>query len=198
MENSDTDRIGRLSELLTRAGYSMATAESCTGGMIAVMCTDAAGSSDWFRGGVVSYANEVKESVLGVSPAVLETHGAVSGEVVRHMAAGALRVCGAQAAVAVSGIAGPGGGTPEKPVGTVWIGIAVEENFGACAFDPGRLDEDFPGCLRVTAAERAFIVYAVRHSFSGDRAAIRKQAAVQALDELIMLLESGLERGGKR
>ena len=127
MENSHTDRIGILSDLLTRAGYSMATAESCTGGMIAAMCTDIAGSSAWFMGGVVSYANEIKESLLGVPPAVLETHGAVSGEVVRHMAAGALHVCGAQAAVAVSGIAGPGGGTPEKPVGTAWFALAVRD-----------------------------------------------------------------------
>ena len=194
MENSHMDRIGRLSDLLTRAGYSMATAESCTGGMIAAMCTDVAGSSGWFRGGVVSYANDIKESLLGVPPAVLETHGAVSGEVVRHMAAGALHVCGAQAAVAVSGVAGPSGGTPEKPVGTVWIGVAVEENPGACAFDPGSLDAKFPGCLRVASAERSFIVYAVRHVFSGNRAEIRKQAAVRALDELTALLESGLER----
>lgn len=194
MENSHTDRIGRLSDLLTRAGYSMATAESCTGGMIAAMCTDVAGSSGWFRGGVVSYANDIKESLLGVPSAVLETHGAVSGEVVRHMAAGALHVCGAQAAVAVSGVAGPSGGKPEKPVGTVWIGVAVEENPGACSFDPGSMDAKFPGCLRVTSAERSFIVYAVRYMFPGDRTAIRKQTAIQALEELTALLESGQER----
>lgn len=172
----------------------MATAESCTGGMIAAMCTDVAGSSAWFKGGVVAYDNAVKKSLLGVLPSVLEAHGAVSGEVVRHMAEGALCACGAQAAVAVSGVAGPGGGTPEKPVGTVWIGIAVEENPGACSFDVDDLNKTLPGCFRVTSAERAFIVYAIHHVFSGDRAAIRKQASEQALEELIAVLEGGLER----
>jgi nicotinamide-nucleotide amidase len=106
---------------LRARGLTMATAESCTGGTIAQMITAIAGSSDYFKGGVVSYANEVKRDVLGVSEADLATYGAVSEPVVRQMVEGATRVCGADCAVATSGIAGPGGGTPDKPVGTIWI-----------------------------------------------------------------------------
>lgn len=102
-------------------GYTLATAESCTGGNIAHLITEIAGCSDVFRGGVVSYANGVKNGVLGVEAATLESCGAVSQETVRQMAAGACRACGADCAVATSGIAGPGGAVPGKPVGTVWI-----------------------------------------------------------------------------
>lgn len=173
---------------LTRLGYRMATAESCTGGMIAELCTEVAGSSEWFAGGVVSYANDLKEKLLGVPAAVLEQHGAVSGEVVQHMAAGALCVCRAQAAVAVSGVAGPGGGSPEKPVGTVWIAIAVEERPGVCEFDLEDLSLSLP-CMRVTGAGRTIILYAIRQFFSGSRAKVRKQTAEQALWELAALLD---------
>ena len=104
----------------------MGTAESCTGGYIAHLITRVAGSSDYFCGGVVSYSNEVKHHVLGVSEDSLAQYGAVSRPVVEQMALGAIRVLGCDCAVATSGIAGPGGGTPEKPVGTVWIAAACK------------------------------------------------------------------------
>ena len=105
----------------------MGTAESCTGGRIANMVTLVAGSSDYFVGGVVSYSNEVKHNVLGVSEDSLRLHGAVSHEVVEQMAQGAIRTLGCDCSVATSGVAGPGGGSPEKPVGTVWIAAALKE-----------------------------------------------------------------------
>ncbi|MEG1748829.1 MAG: CinA family protein [Tannerellaceae bacterium] len=117
----------QVGQALSQCGLMMATAESCTGGRIASMITSVAGSSAYFVGGVVSYSNEVKLRVLGVSGEDLFLHGAVSGEVVEQMALGAIRVLGADCAVATSGIAGPGGGTPEKPVGTVWIAAAVRD-----------------------------------------------------------------------
>lgn len=106
---------------LRSKGYTLATAESCTGGNIAHLITSTAGCSDVYVGGVVSYCNEVKMNVLGVSIDTLSTVGAVSQDTVRQMAAGACRVCHAECAVATSGIAGPGGAVPGKPVGTVWI-----------------------------------------------------------------------------
>ncbi len=111
-------------ELLRESGRSLATAESCTGGLIAKRITDVPGSSAYFRGGVVAYSNEAKASLLGVPTALLEAHGAVSEPVVRAMAAGARERFGSDFAVATSGISGPDGGTPEKPVGLVWIAIA--------------------------------------------------------------------------
>lgn len=117
--------VAELGELLCLDDDTLAAAESCTGGLIASTLTDVSGSSQWFRGGVVAYANEVKETLLGVPREVLETHGAVSEEVVKHMAMGVQKATGATVSVAVSGIAGPGGGTPDKPVGTVWMAWAV-------------------------------------------------------------------------
>lgn len=105
----------------------MGTAESCTGGKIASMITSMAGSSEYFAGGVVSYCNEVKHDVLGVSEDNLRTYGAVSQPVVEQMVRGAMRVLGCDCAVGTSGIAGPGGGTPTKPVGTVWVAAAYKE-----------------------------------------------------------------------
>ncbi|WP_195372784.1 MULTISPECIES: CinA family protein [Parabacteroides] len=116
----------QLGELLRSKKLSMGTAESCTGGRIANMITLVAGSSDYFVGGVVSYSNEVKQHVLGVSEESLRQYGAVSREVVEQMAQGAVRTLGCDCTVATSGIAGPGGGTPEKPVGTVWIAAALK------------------------------------------------------------------------
>lgn len=116
----------RVGDVLRSRKLTMGTAESCTGGRIANMITLVAGSSDYFVGGVVSYSNEVKHNVLGVSKESLRLHGAVSREVVEQMALGAVRVLGSDCAVATSGIAGPGGGTPEKPVGTVWIAAALK------------------------------------------------------------------------
>jgi nicotinamide-nucleotide amidase len=117
----DVKLAGRVLQLLRERGLTLATAESCTGGLIATMLTRIPGASDAFHAGFVTYADEIKHSVLGVSLETLAAHGAVSESVVREMALGALARAGADYAVAVSGIAGPEGGTPEKPVGTVWL-----------------------------------------------------------------------------
>ena len=114
----------RVGQKLRGAGRRLATAESCTGGWVAKACTDVAGSSQWFECGFITYSNAAKVRDVGVSKRTLVDHGAVSEATVREMAAGALRVSGADVAVAISGIAGPDGGTPTKPVGTVWFGLA--------------------------------------------------------------------------
>ena len=142
----------RLVALLDACGMTCATAESCTGGGVGAAITAVPGSSAVYLGGVVSYANEVKSGVLGVKEETLSAVGAVSSETAAEMAAGARRLTGADIAVSVTGIAGPGGGTPEKPVGLVWFGIASN------------------GGVRT---EKAL--------FSGDRARVREQAAVHAL-----------------
>ncbi len=115
----------QMGEILRSRGLKLATAESCTGGLIADRITDVPGSSDYFLGGVVAYAYEAKVGVLGVSWDTLKAYGAVSRETVLEMALGACRVLGADLAVSVSGIAGPGGGLPDKPVGTTWIGLVT-------------------------------------------------------------------------
>lgn len=129
---AETESIAALSEALVSelidAGRTISVAESCTGGWIAKALTDIGGSSRCFAYGVVSYSNGAKESMLGVNPATLIEYGAVSNEVVREMAEGVLNLSGADYAVAVSGIAGPDGGSEEKPVGTVWFGWAVRNN----------------------------------------------------------------------
>ena len=131
--NNNNSLSEQLGGLLRSKGLLMGTAESCTGGRIANMVTLVAGSSDYFVGGVVSYSNEVKHNVLGVSEDSLRLHGAVSREVVEQMAQGAIRTLGCDCSVATSGVAGPGGGSPEKPVGTVWIAAALKEQvFSHC------------------------------------------------------------------
>ena len=142
-----------LSTALRDRGLRLVSAESCTGGLIAKMMTDIAGSSELFWGGLVTYANEAKSRVLGVTR--LESDGAVSEAVVSEMASGALEISDADIAVSVSGIAGPGGGTAEKPVGTVWIGVAAR------------------------AGDRG--IGAWRFQFQGTRDSIRARAAVAAL-----------------
>jgi PncC family amidohydrolase len=122
-----TNLVENIAEILLKRNLTLSTAESCTGGNIAHQVTLVPGSSEYFKGGVVSYSNDVKLRVLGVSSESLEAHGAVSREVVTEMLAGAVRVLDTDCAVATSGVAGPGGGTPEKPVGTVWIGARVGE-----------------------------------------------------------------------
>ncbi len=141
---------------LIAAGKTVATAESCTGGWIAKALTDVAGSSQCFGYGVVSYSNRAKESLLGVDPATISEHGAVSEQVVSEMAASALALSGADHAVAVSGIAGPDGGTTEKPVGMVWFGWATR--------------------VRGEVGVQANV-----HRLSGDREAIRSQSVILAL-----------------
>lgn len=127
MEKEHLSIEQELADALKSGHLVMGTAESCTGGTIASMITARAGSSAYFAGGVVSYCNEVKRDVLGVSEEDLMAHGAVSQPVVEQMARGTMRVLGCDCAVATSGIAGPGGGTPSKPVGTVWIAAAYKE-----------------------------------------------------------------------
>ena len=127
---------------LLEGRHRLVTAESCTGGWIAKTVTDIAGSSDWFGCGLAAYSYEAKQALLGVRPETLEHHGAVSRETVIEMVSGALSHTGATVAVAVTGIAGPGGGTQDKPVGTVWIGVALsqprETRAVVCRFLGGR------------------------------------------------------------
>lgn len=138
MEECEQPIEVRLGALLRERHLTMATAESCTGGSIAGLMTSVPGSSDYFLGGVVSYCNLVKQQVLGVAESDLRDHGAVSRPVVEQMVRGAMRVIGADCAVATSGVAGPGGGTPAKPVGTVWMAAACGERLvtQCCHFGP--------------------------------------------------------------
>jgi nicotinamide-nucleotide amidase len=145
--------VARLALALPARGWLLATAESCTGGLIAASCTDLAGSSAWFDRAVVSYSNEAKTELLGVGADLIAAHGAVSEPVARAMAEGVLARSKATVAVAVTGIAGPGGGSPDKPVGTVWLAWACRG--------------------QATQAER--------HVFAGDRAAVRWQTCAVAL-----------------
>jgi nicotinamide-nucleotide amidase len=145
--------VAPLAEALRARGWRIATAESCTGGLIAAACTALAGSSDWFERGFVTYSNAAKTEQLGVEALLIAQHGAVSEPVVRAMAEGALARSAADIAVAVTGIAGPGGGSAAKPVGLVWLAVA----------------------RRGTAAQ------AERLQLAGDRAAVREQAVVAAL-----------------
>jgi len=140
----------------------LVTAESCTGGWIGKALTDIAGSSAWFSGGAIVYSNDLKQRLLGVSAVALANHGAVSEPVVRAMAEGALARLGGDVAVAVSGVAGPDGGTPDKPVGTVWF-------TWSCLRD-GRVE---------TIAERQFFV--------GDREQVRRQTVAVALERVLAL-----------
>jgi nicotinamide-nucleotide amidase len=148
-----------LSTRLLDKGWMLATAESCTGGMIAAACTDLSGSSNWFERGFVTYSNEAKTEMLGVEPALIEAHGAVSEVVARAMAFGAVRHSHAQVSVAVTGVAGPTGGSREKPVGTVWFGFMVD---GALSSETKRFD--------------------------GDRAAVRAATVQYAFERLLQLL----------
>jgi nicotinamide-nucleotide amidase len=158
--NPDTfPLVEHLAALLLKKGLRLATAESCTGGLIAGACTDLAGSSNWFDRGFVTYSNDAKTEMLGVDAALLKRRGAVSEQVAQAMAQGALTHSHAQVAVAVTGIAGPTGGSRAKPVGTVWFSFAV----------PGQL-----------LAEQ-------RH-FAGDRAAVREATVRHALTRLTELL----------
>lgn len=128
---TDTELVGlaaRVAERLLAHDRRLVSAESCTGGWIAKVCTDLPGSSRWYIGGVVAYANELKTGALGVRPALIATEGAVSQAAVREMAVGALGRLGGDIAVAVSGIAGPDGGAPGKPVGSVWFAWAVKSD----------------------------------------------------------------------
>lgn len=134
--------IEKLSAKLLQSGLRLATAESCTGGWIAKCCTDRAGSSAWFERGFVTYSNEAKHELLGVDAQVLEFAGAVSEAVAMQMASGAVNHSRADVSLAVTGIAGPDGGTDDKPVGTVWFGWSVGGSVTTeCKLFPGSRDE---------------------------------------------------------
>jgi nicotinamide-nucleotide amidase len=152
--------VQTIADRLLARGERLATAESCTGGLIAKLLTDLAGSSAWFERGLVTYSNEAKAELLGVTPPTLTTHGAVSGPAVLEMANGLLQRAPVQWTLAVSGIAGPGGGTADKPVGSVWIAWAG----------------------------RGVSPSASRFRFDGDREQVRYRTALAALDGLAQLL----------
>ena len=158
MNDIDT-LVGQLANALTARGWTMATAESCTGGLIAGACTEVSGSSDWFERGFVTYSNAAKTDLLGVPADLIAAHGAVSEPVARAMAAGALAHAPVQVAVAVTGVAGPSGGSADKPVGTVWLGWATPQG-----------------------------VFTERQRFDGDRAAVRRATVAHALAGLLQRL----------
>jgi len=165
LERAHNQSLAQLAEhlgcALTLRGWRVATAESCTGGGVAAAITSVPGSSSWFEYGVVSYGNNAKQQLLGVSPQSLEQYGAVSEAVVKEMAAGVLALAGANIAVAISGIAGPDGGSEAKPVGTVWFAWVASTG-----------DE----------------IISCQH-FSGTRQDIQQQAVVYALEGLLSLLD---------
>ena len=152
----------KVAETLKRKGLMLTTAESCTGGWTAQAITSVAGSSEWFDRGFVTYTNVSKHEMLGVETATLSRHGAVSEQTARAMAQGALMHSHAQLALAITGIAGPSGGTPEKPVGTVCFAWAMQ------------------GCK--TLSQRAVL--------AGDRAAVRRHAVIYALRGLLDYLNT--------
>jgi nicotinamide-nucleotide amidase len=161
-DGSTSALVARLAAALVARGAAMATAESCTGGLVAAACTARAGSSAWFERGVVTYSNAAKTELLGVPAELIAAHGAVSAEVARAMAEGAIAQTPATFAVAVTGIAGPDGGSAAKPVGTVWIAT----------------------CARGGDAD------AVLLQAGGDRAAVRAQSVVHALERLLARVEA--------
>ena len=158
-ERITPDLPGLLADLMLQKGWLLASAESCTGGLISAACTDLAGSSNWFERGFVTYSNAAKTELLGVDAALIAAHGAVSEEVARAMVQGAIARSRAQVAVAVTGVAGPTGGSRAKPVGTVWFGFMLD----------GQLSSE------------------VQH-FDGDRAAVRVATVQHALQRLVQLL----------
>lgn len=153
--------LDQLAAALLARQQTLATAESCTGGLVGAALTGLPGSSAWYLGGVIAYANDLKVRLLGVPADVLAAHGAVSLETARAMAAGARAATGADFAVSITGIAGPAGGTPEKPVGLVFIGVAAPH--GTATF---------------------------KHHFSGSRAEIRQAAIEAALRHLLEAVAS--------
>jgi nicotinamide-nucleotide amidase len=154
-----TEVTSLLADRLTSLGWMMATAESCTGGLIAAHCTDLPGSSRWFERGFVTYSNAAKTDLLGVQPDVIAGEGAVSESVARAMALGAFYRTPARVSVAVTGIAGPDGGSADKPVGIVWLAWCID----------GRVDAE-------------------RQHFGGDRSSVRQATVAWALEGLLLRL----------
>ena len=161
--DADLNRLATdLASVLRARDQQLVTAESCTGGWVGKVLTEIPGSSAWYRGGVVSYSNELKSSLLDVQPATLAAHGAVSPETAREMAIGAISRLGGTCALSVTGVAGPDGGTADKPVGLVWFGWVLKRGAG--------IVEDV-----------------ARECFAGDRDAIRRAAVARALQGMLDL-----------
>lgn len=156
-----SDLVDQLIEKLTEKKWSLVTAESCTGGMIATIITDKAGSSKIFDRGFITYSNQSKIDHLNVPEIVISSHGAVSEETAEKMAAGALKNSKANVSIAVTGIAGPDGGTPQKPIGLVYIGYALKGG----------------------------IAQAAKHNFEGSREEIRLQATREAIKHLLNIIK---------
>lgn len=152
--------VPSIGKILVDKSWTMSTAESCTGGLVAATLTDFSGSSAWFSGGVVAYSNEVKMSLLHVPEKEIMDHGAVSEPVVRAMAEGVCKTLNVDVGISLSGIAGPTGGTPDKPVGTIWMGWHIHG-----------------------------ITYAEKFLFSGDRINVKQQSLQTVLEKLYQLLK---------
>jgi len=161
MNENAIQLITRLATLACSNQLRICTAESCTGGLIAKSFTDLAGSSDWFECGFVTYSNQSKTEMIGVPESVIAEYGAVSEAVVNAMASGALRNSAADISIAVTGVAGPAGGSEDKPVGTVWIGVASSQQ-----------------------------QVAIKYRFDGDREAIREAAMRQAIEDVLRIIDS--------
>jgi len=167
-------QVATLGDALRARQWRLATAESCTGGLLAGTCTAPAGASDWFAAGFVTYANDAKSSLLGVPSALIAAHGAVSAEVAAAMARGALAHANVELALSITGVAGPGGGSAAKPVGTVWLGLAWVH--------ARETQEGLPAggdAARVRSRTE-------RLDLGGDRDAIRAQTVAIALQRLIV------------
>ena len=163
---SSMDHAKTLAQLLLARGWKLALAESCTGGLVCATLTELSGSSEWFERGYITYSNQAKTECLGVPGELIESHGAVSEPVAKAMAQGAQRNAGANIGVSITGIAGPSGGTAEKPVGTVCFGWTIQNAAGE----------------NVTTCQTKL--------FSGDRQVIRQQATEYALVGLLQLLNN--------
>jgi nicotinamide-nucleotide amidase len=161
MNENPVQLVQHLAAQLSQNQQKICTAESCTGGLIAKTCTDLAGSSDWFERGFITYSNEAKHELLAVPMVIIDEYGAVSEPVAMAMAKGAVANSHADYAVAVTGVAGPGGGSEAKPVGTVWVSVASKLQSEASCYQ-----------------------------FDGDREAVRQATLVQALQNLISLLDN--------
>ena len=169
MNSSITLLTQQLAQILLAKGFKIALAESCTGGLLAAHLTSLAGSSDWFERGFVTYSNQAKEESIGVPKELIERHGAVSEEVARAMAEGVLNHSLAQVSVAITGIAGPGGGSANKPVGMVCFAWGIQEN----------------NLIQIRSHTK---------QFSGDRQSIREQACVYAIESLLAQLTASESR----
>ena len=156
-----------VARILINRGWKITLAESCTGGLVCGALTDLAGSSDWFERGYITYSNAAKSECLDVPAELIESFGAVSEQVAKSMAEGALRNANVNAAIAITGIAGPTGGSPEKPVGTVCFGWAIKE----------------------TAADNMINTATLTRQFNGDRQAVREQARDFSLSQFLELLK---------